>query len=140
MTKKNKIIKPQFDKGKHFSAKYSTEIAPEQQHPVFALYYMDTKRNFCINTCGKDEKAGFANTLYKLSQLTWAEILRSPRHGSGYEKISKDQLKRPLPSHLKQDVNIIAFRYYNNKPMVGYRDKNIFYIVWVDTKLKLYDH
>ncbi|WP_300674673.1 hypothetical protein [Desulfoluna sp.] len=64
-----------------------------------------------------------------------------PRHGMGYEKIATSSLNTELPAHLSgQDVNLIAFRFNGKAPMVGYRDKSVFHILWVDRDFTLYDH
>ena len=140
MSKRKKIKPALFDKGKNVSARDDFELPSEQQHPVFALQYMDKDKNFSITYCEKDDKASFTNTLYKLSQLTWLELKNRPRHKLGYEKISRDQIKRPLPDVLKESERIIAFRFRGKKAMAGYRRGKIFYILWVDPKFKLYDH
>jgi hypothetical protein len=86
------------------------------------------------------EKAAFADTLAKLSRLTWGEILRSSRQGLGHEKINRSAIKAAIPQHVTDDVNFIAFRFHGRKPMVGYRDMEIFYIIWLDRDFTLYDH
>jgi len=79
-------------------------------------------------------------TLYKLSQLTWSQIQSSPRHGLGYEKIPRAAIKAPVPSLITEDTNFIAFRFSGKKAMVGYRDRAVFYVVWLDRNFTLYDH
>jgi hypothetical protein len=140
MTKKKKIKKPSISKSEKLSLKDSAKIPPKQQKPFFSLSSMDKYKIFCIGQCEKKEKAAFSDTLYKLSQLTWGEILSSQRHGCGHEKIDRKQITRPLPDDLKEDENIIAFRFCGKKPMVGYKRENVFHIIWVDPKFKLYKH
>ncbi|MEG4825378.1 hypothetical protein QUB07_06730 [Microcoleus sp. F8-C5] len=97
-------------------------------------------KDYSLAQCTKDEKAAFADTLYKLSQLTWSQINASSRHGSGYEKIARSSIRSPIPSHLKDDVNFIAFRFCGKAPMVGYRDGAVFYVIWLDRNYTLYPH
>jgi hypothetical protein len=61
-------------------------------------------------------------------------------YGAGYERISRDAIRSGIPAHLKEDVNFIAFRFCGKAPMVGYRDENIFHVVWIDRAFSLYDH
>ena len=61
--------------------------------------------------------------------MTWQEIINVPRHGLGHEIIPNDE-----------SVNILAFRFSGQKPMVGYRQENVFYIIWLDRNFTLYDH
>jgi hypothetical protein len=72
--------------------------------------------------------------------LTWNEIISSPRHGVGYEKIAHDAIRSPIPTHIKSDINLIAFRFCAKAPMVGYREENIFHIGWLDRDFTLYSH
>ena len=74
------------------------------------------------------------------SQSTWKQLNQYHRHGQGYEKINRDALKAPIPGFIKPDVNFIAFRFSGKAPMVGFRDKSTFYILWFDARFDLYDH
>ena len=115
-----------------------TSISSDAAKPIFSLRYLD--KNFCLTKCTKEEKAAFADTLYKLSQLSWRELRQAPRHGLGYEKISRTAIRGAIPSHIAEEVGFIAFRFYGKAPLVGYRDGEIFHIVWVDREFKLYAH
>ena len=130
---------PKQEVGKNFIAHPSSEEPYEALCPVFSLEHMSRHvKEHCLLTCDKNEKAAFANTLNKLSQLTWSEIRHGHRHGVGYEKITK--IGVPIPKTITSDVSFIAFRFCGLKPMIGYREKNLFHIVWLDTKFKCYKH
>jgi hypothetical protein len=116
-----------------------SHISTQQEHPIFCLEYLD-KDYYSLRACTKDEKAAFADTLFKLSQLTWAEITQSHRHGLGYEKIAKKSIRAPIPAHITDDVTFIAFRFYGKAPMVGHREAAIFHILWIDRDFTLYHH
>lgn len=60
------------EKGKRISAREIVDLPPEQESPLFSLRYMN--KDYSLSQCTKDEKAAFADTLYKLNQLTWSEI------------------------------------------------------------------
>jgi hypothetical protein len=126
------------EKGKRISPREIVDLPPEQESPLFSLRYMN--KDYSLSQCTKDEKAAFADTLYKLNQLTWSEINACPRHGLGYEKIARSSIRAPIPSHLKDDVNFIAFRFCGKAPMVGYRDGAVFYVIWLDRGFTLYPH
>ncbi len=130
---------PKQEKGKKISpSSENRKTLPEQQKPIFSLHYL--QKSHCLTNCDKEQKSAFADTLYKLSQLTWNQIASSSRHGAGYERISQNAIKAPIPSHLQSDVNLIAFRFCALAPMVGYREGNIFHVVWLDRAFTLYDH
>ncbi|TAF08650.1 MAG: hypothetical protein EAZ77_06805 [Nostocales cyanobacterium] len=113
-------------------------IPAEQQPPIFSLRYLDSE--YCLTKCDKDDQAAFALKLLRLSKLTWSQIQSQDRHKLGYEKISRDAIKAPIPNFITEDVNFIAFRFSGMKPMVGYRDGAIFYVIWLDRNFTLYDH
>ena len=126
------------EKGKRISPRETVDLPQEQQSPLFSLRYMN--KDYSLSQCTKDEKAAFADTLYKLNQLTWSEINACPRHGLGHEKIARSSIRSPIPSHLKDDVNFIGFRFCGMAPMVGYRDGAVFYVIWLDRDFTLYPH
>ena len=78
--------------------------------------------------------------LYNLSHLTWVQIQNSPRHGMGWEKITRQALRPPLPRGVSCDVNFYSLRFMGKKPFVGYRKGNVFHIVWIDNKYDVYSH
>ena len=118
---------------------HPTELqSPLQKKPKFSLEYLQER--YCISKCEKTDKAAFADKLRELSQLTWAQIKSSGRHQHGYEKIRKASIRVSIPTHITDDVDLIAFRFSRNKPMVGYRDREVFYILWFDRDFSLYDH
>ncbi len=54
-----------------------TSISSDAVKPIFSLRHLD--KNFSLTKCTKEEKAAFADTLYKLSQLSWQELRQAPR-------------------------------------------------------------
>ncbi|MBP0027514.1 hypothetical protein [Roseofilum sp. Guam] len=106
--------------------------------PLFSFQYLDKTHG--LDSCNKDEKAALVSTLYKLSQCRWKDLRNAPRHGVGYEKIDRHSFRVAIPQHITEDVNIIAFRFSGKKPMIGYRDKAIFHIVWLDRSFEVYNH
>lgn len=58
----------------------------------------------------------------------------------GFEKIEPSQVRQSLPSSVTEDVNLIAFRFSGKAPMVGYRDGQVFHVLWLDHDFSLYDH
>ena len=137
---KRKSFKATPTTSKKFTPHPSPQVPSEQCHPHFSLQYISNNNKFCLSSCEDKEKAAFAERLYRLSQMTWAQIRQQDRHKLGYEKISRSSLKTKVPPHIKDDVNIIAFRFDGKKSMVGYKIGHVFYIVWLDRSFKLYKH
>jgi len=121
-------IKPPPDKG-----------STNPEHPVFCLKHM-VDPHYCVTACSKDQQAALAQTLYKLSQLTWSDIASSGRHANGHEKLSQAQINGRFPDHITPEVTMIAFRFSGKAPMVGYRHNEVFHIIWLDHNFTLYDH
>lgn len=114
------------------------DLPSGEQKPIFSV--QDLSQDYGLSACTTEEKAAFADTLYRLSQLTWNQISSAHRHGLGYEKIARNSIKAPIPAHITEEVNFIAFRFYKKAPMVGYRDGNLFHIIWLDRAFTLYNH
>ncbi|APX94290.1 hypothetical protein BWR19_15860 [Halomonas sp. 1513] len=98
------------------------------------------QRGHCIQDCEREQQAAVADTLRRLSQLTWGEISQAHRHGLGYEKISRDSLKVPIPPQVTEDAQLLSFRCHAHAPMVGYRVDRVFHVVWVDRAFDVYNH
>jgi|LGVF01.1.fsa_nt_gb hypothetical protein len=131
------------EKGKRIKAHDSTppKVDYDKQPPLFSL--TNICKTYCLSKCGKDEKAAFADTLHRLSQLRWCDLRQAPRHGVGYEIIPRSRLQVAIPQHVTDDVNLIAFRFCAQAPMVGYRDpinRALFHVLWLDRDFTLYDH
>lgn len=118
----------------HASADGGTNSEP----PVFSLCHVD--RDYCLSRCSRDEKVGFADSILRLSRLTWLQIMSAGRHQLGSEKIERKAIRVCMPAHLTDDVQLLALRFHELKPMVGYRSGAVFHILWFDRDMNLYDH
>lgn len=108
-------------------------------YPVFCFKYLH--RNYNIDKCENDDKIKFIEQIIKLSGLTWQDIEYSPRHGMGTEKIQRSAIKLDLPKEITDDVvHFLAFRFNGRKPFVGFRDRFIFHVLYIDSDYTLYDH
>lgn len=116
----------------------AANIDYNREKPLFSLQFIDSQ--YCITHCDKDEKASFADMLRAMSQMTWNELRNAPKHGLGCEKINHSSIRRSLPAGITEDVIFLAFRFHAKKPMVGFRLKNVFHIVWLDRNFTLYNH
>jgi hypothetical protein len=97
--------------------------------------------NYCFSELQNDDKKQFAEAIFKRKNMTWDDILKAHRHGLGNEKISVDSVKQEKPKFITADTSYyLAFRFNGKKAMVGYRQKNIFYVLWFDHNFTLYNH
>ena len=110
-----------------------------KQPPVFSLEKLQTGK-YCLSNLDRDDKAQFAEAMFRRKQMTWNEIHRDDHHALGTEKIERNSIKAST-ENIAEDADIfIAFRYNGKKPMVGYRLRNIFFVLWFDHDFTLYDH
>jgi len=132
------IRKPKAGQGKNISVTSETIESTNDKTPVFCLEHLQPQ--YCLSKCQKDEKAAFADALFKRSKLSWGQIIQADRHGLGCETIKRDAIQAAIPSHLTEDVRFIALRFKNKAPMVGYKEGRIFHILWIDRSFTLYKH
>lgn len=132
-----KIKKSRYTKksGKISPSDVSNTQSIMDKRPKFSLKYLGGQH--CLSRCTKDEKAAFADRIHRLSQQTWSQIFQGGRHGGGFEKINEPLSWMPDKFSEKQ---IIAFRFSGMKAMLGFSDKEIFYILGLDRDFTSYGH
>lgn len=106
--------------------------------PIFSLSKI--QKSHCLTKCTQEEKAAFADTLHKLSQRQWVNILSSDRHKGGQEKIARNAIQETIPDFVTEDTNLIALRFCGKAPMVGFKKDEVFYVLWLDRDFTLYKH
>ena len=116
----------------------TADESPYRNYPVFSLYQMRSPH--CIDDCEADDKKLFADALWKRSKMTWTDLTVTRKGGLGSEPIPRKAMKSPIPENITPEVNLIAFRFSGKKAMVGYREGQIFHIVWLDHSFSVYDH
>lgn len=114
------------------------QINYDEEHPIFCLKNIDPKR--CITNCETNDKAQFVDTIRTLSTMDWKTIRHAPRKGLGSETIAQNSLRCKIPP-LPPNAKIIAFKYSDQKAMVGYRTRDILHIIGVEKNCgDIYDH
>lgn len=112
----------------------------DKKPPVFSLEKLQTG-NYCLSCLDREHKAMFAEAIFRRRNLSWEEIKKADRHGLGTEKIPKTAIKAPLPKFITEEVtDFLVFRYNGKCPMVGYRQRDIFFVLWFDHDFTLYNH
>jgi len=142
MGKGNRIKPPQGNSSRRIKppSSHDSDTDYSKKPPIYSLERLQQGK-YCLSSLQKDDKAAFADSIWKRRTITWNDLNRCNRHKLGYEKITTNSIKAPLPPFITEDEqNLIVFRYHNMKPMVGYRDKDIFYILWFDHDFTLYNH
>lgn len=135
----SQIKKLALKKGAHISPP-ADPINFDTKPPLFSLEKLADGK-YCLSALDQAHKAFFADSIYKRKNLPWAEIKKIDRHSLGIEKIARDSIKAPIPKFITDDVDhFLAFRFHDKKPMVGYRMRDVFYVLWFDHDFTLYDH
>lgn len=113
-------------------------VDTNSESPSFSLKYLQD--GYHLKDCTNDEKIAFLDALLKRSSLSWSELEQAPRHKLGKEKIEHSAIKAKIPSVVKEDTKLWAFRFLGLAPFVGFREGEIFHILWIDRAFNLYNH
>lgn len=138
MAKGKRVKKPVANKGGRVTASEPPNY--DDKSPIFSLERLQSG-DYCLSVLERDDKAAFAMAMFRRKNMTWKQIKQADRHGLGTEKIPRNAIKAPIPSFVTEDVkNFLALRFSGTKPMVGYRNKDVFFVLWFDGDYTLYDH
>jgi len=124
------------------SSKFTVPDTPNYNNmpPLFSLEKI-VGDDYCFSKLDDTDKKQFAESIFKRKNINWKDIYTLNRHKLGVETIPKNKIKASLPSFITEDMNeFLVFRFSGKKPMVGYREKNIFYVLWFDKNFTLYEH
>lgn len=131
-----KIIKENISK--RFKFEEIGTINYNEQKPKISFEFLSGK--YCISECEMREKAEAVMIFHKISQKTWADLQQLGRKQGGHENIVTSSLKCRVPERFKTFTNALSFHNPGKLVIVGFREKDIFYVIAVDPKLKSYDH
>lgn len=112
----------------------------DQLPPIFSLEKIQQGK-YCLSNLDQEHKAMFSEAIFRRRSTSWNQIKKLDRHGLGTEKIAKSSIKAVIPRFITEDVtDFLVFRYKGMNPMVGYRQRNVFFVLWFDHDFTLYDH
>lgn len=138
MPSRKRLKQQKLEQGKKFKVEVKT--TPPDISDYFAFSFLFLKHPYHVDNCCNADKIALVTQLAKLCTITWNQIYSSHRHGFGTERISQNSIRPSLPSHITKEITINALRFSGRKPMIGYRQKNIFYILFLDHNLSVYQH
>jgi len=137
----SKAYKKQRPKGKEKRYKEPSGLKSPRSssgRPIFSFHHMRYGSKHCLSKCQVDMKASIADTLVRLSQLTWGKIASEPKDGLGWEPIPHFRFKVPLPPVVTPEVTILVFRHSGASRIAGFREDDVYHIVLVGDDL--YSH
>ena len=104
--------------------------------PKFSLRYLQDSHS--IAHCTSKERLGFVDAMHKRRDIPWSQLETMPHEGLGCEVI-RHGLRVTLPSSA-EGRSILSFRFSGKKAMVGFRERDVFYILWFDRDFSVYRH
>lgn len=138
MTKNKKIKRPSPKSGKRVKSHDAPGENFDARPPCFSFRYIQNQ--YSIDDCDWDAKIHILEALNKRKDIAWQRLKTTDRHGLGLETISQDAIKAPMPTCVTPDTTLLAFRCIGKAPMVGFREDDRFYVLWIDPTFSLYDH
>ncbi len=56
----------------------------------------------------------------------------------GTETIARDSIIPAIPSYITDDIRLLSWRFGGGARMIGYREDQVFHLVWVDPNHGVY--
>lgn len=135
---KRRIPKPSSSSPNRLAVHAAESDDSDMRPPQFCFEFMES--NFCISQQEKQIRSKFAERLRQLSQSSWQKLRQLPRK-HGYETIPDKQIAVGIPKCRTPDTPIISVRCGDKARLIGYRNKRVFHILWVDASpFKVYSH
>jgi hypothetical protein len=111
-------------------------VSFKDEPPKFSLRYVQP--DYCITRCETNDQLNFIDAMLKRKDHAWKHLESAPHQGLGCEVI-KQGLKVRVPDCAKGKA-ILSFRFSGKKAMVGFRERDVFYILWFDREYSVYAH
>lgn len=138
--KKNKIQPPEIYKNKSIKPDSDT-FNGDKKHLAFCFKEIPDCKIYGFRNISKGDKIALLDAIYNRRSFTWSEIKLEPREKLGFELIPKDDISG-IPRNCTHNNKFMVFRVKSNtmSRMIGYRIKEIFYIVLYDKSGKAFPH
>lgn len=85
----------------------------------------------------------FLEKMKTFSKMSWQNALAPNSAGRKYKKINELRFnaKLNIPQKFQSESSMLFFRYYDTRSLIGYRENDIFYVVWIESSPgDIYDH
>lgn len=113
--------------------------AAREEYPVLSTRFLQDGWGFDELT--DPMRLSFLQKWHKRSAISWKELASHPRHGLGSEYIPSRQIKPRVPRQFQEVDKFRVFRHHDNLPFAGWKDRGIFYVLWIESRYNdLYDH
>jgi hypothetical protein len=130
-----KVKRPQEGAAGRIAPRDTSAVSFQDEPPKFSLRYVHP--DYCVSACDKEDQLQFIQSMLKRKDMSWKALITSPHNKLGCETIRT--LNVPVPDCAK-GKDIISFRFSGKKAMVGFRERDVFYIIWFDRSFTVYSH
>ncbi|OPY59352.1 MAG: hypothetical protein A4E56_03239 [Pelotomaculum sp. PtaU1.Bin065] len=104
-------------------------LSHDGEYPVFSFKFCSD--NHCLlSEWDGEEIAELIRTFKKMESLTWTGVFK--HGGLRYKYI--DNYSKPLPLMVSKDETIGEIRVSKQSRIFGFRNRNVFHIIWFDNK------
>ena len=131
----SKIKRPQDKAAGRIASREVPGASYQDEPPKFSLRYIQP--DYCITKCEQDDQLQFIQSMIKRKDTPWKALITAPHEKLGCEIIRFLRVRTPKCA---EDKSIISFRFSGKKAMVGFRERDVFYILWFDRDFSVYDH
>jgi hypothetical protein len=126
--------------GPRINAPEVPQVNSDDLPPVFGMDQM--RSPYTVKEChaaGKSKE--LLEALWRRSKSSWRELTFGDHTKTGFEPIFQSEVPGSRVVGMTPDQKLLVLRFAGGAcRIVGYRQERIYHIVWVDTKLDLYDH
>lgn len=137
--------KSQRAKNDLFSSTAPVTLEPANDDDDYVAFsFQDLHEDYGFDTakCDHQLRLDLLSKLRVVSCRSWNDLERAGKK-SGFESLSVSALKKPIPESISlKGVNKLHVLCFNGQDarLIGYRLGRIFYIIFIDPNLEIYEH
>jgi hypothetical protein len=90
------------------------------------------QKGHCVRCLTDKQRADLALSIQQRCEMSWNQIILTPKHGLGTENMPANQIKPKIPECFGDREQFIVLRYSGNLPMVGVRIGDVFHVLWIE--------
>jgi hypothetical protein len=135
------------DLARRFKSAESYQVSPPLQKAfddndgiVFSFQFLQKKYDLDNKSLSKDNKIQLLKKLVGISKTSWSSLVLKDKK-SGFERLNKNAISS-LPSIITDDIDkLYVLRFASQEcRLIGFRQGNIYHILYIDPDLSLYKH
>ena len=139
--KRNRDLAQRFrDSGNEYYAPQLQKVSDDNDAIVFSFQFLQNEYGLDRKSLTKDNKIQLLKKLVAVSKTTWNALVLKPK-SSGFELLDKSAVS-PLPPVVTDDIQKLYVLRFASQDcrLVGFRQDNVYHILYIDSDLSLYNH